>query len=116
MAGTYSFTQIFIISHTIPTVVGFRPRKYFQHRKCDWPPWYDAHQRRPGDIRPLRQTVRRNDKPSVCNTLPVISVSNLRSLIPKINNFKNDMLEREISLVLISEVWEKKHSKNISLS
>ena len=31
--------------------------------------------------------------------------------MPKINNFKNDMLEREISLALLSEVWEKKGKK-----
>ena len=97
--------------YPIPTFFGFRPSKYFQPQKCDWPPWFDKQQRRPADIRPVRQTVRRNDKQLVCNTLPVISVSNLRSLIPKINNFKTDMLEREVSLALLSEVWEQKNSK-----
>ena len=35
----------------------------------------------------------------------------MRSLMPKITNFKNDILEREISLALLSEVWEKKGNK-----
>ena len=32
--------------------------------------------------------------------------------MPKINNFKNDLLERDISVALISEIWEKKGNKN----
>ena len=80
----------------IPTVVGFRPGKYYQSEPAYWPSWFEPMQRRPSDIRPVRQTLRRNNQQAVCNTLPVISVSNLRSLMPKINNFKNDMLEREI--------------------
>jgi hypothetical protein len=40
-------------------------------------------------------------------SLPIISVSNLRSLTPKLNNFKIDMIEREIGVALLSEVWEK---------
>ena len=43
--------------------------------------------------------------------LPTVSVSNLRSLWPKINNFKNDFLEREVSLGLLSEIWQKKGNK-----
>ena len=43
--------------------------------------------------------------------LPTVSVSNMRSLLPKVNNFKNDILEREISLALLSEVWEVKGKK-----
>ena len=35
----------------------------------------------------------------------------MRSLSPKINNFKTDVLEREISIALLSEVWEKAKSK-----
>ena len=31
--------------------------------------------------------------------------------MPKVKNFKNDMLEREISVALCSEVWEKKGKK-----
>ena len=58
-----------------------------------------------------RITIRRDNRLLVGESLPIISVSNMRSLTPKINNFKNDLLEREISLVLLSEVWEKANCK-----
>ena len=35
----------------------------------------------------------------------------MRSLMPKIKNFKTDILEREIGLCLLSEIWEKKGKK-----
>ena len=44
-------------------------------------------------------------------SLPIISVSNMRSLIPKILNFKNDLIDRDISVALLSEVWEKSSCK-----
>ena len=84
---------------------------YPKPKKCLWPPWFETQSRRTGDIRPVRQTVKRDKKLSVCLSLPIISVSNCRSLIPKINNFKDDLFEREISLALCSEVWEKTSSK-----
>ena len=40
-------------------------------------------------------------------SLPVISVSKLSSLAPKIRNFRTDLIEREITVSLISEIWEK---------
>ena len=44
--------------------------------------------------------------------LSIVSVSNLLSLMPKINHFKKDLLKREINLALLSEVWEKSQSKS----
>ena len=44
-------------------------------------------------------------------TLPNISVSIVRSLMPKVNNFKTDMKERNISLAMLSEIWEKSNCK-----
>ena len=35
----------------------------------------------------------------------------MRSLLPKINNYKMDLLERGIELSLLSEVWEAKGKK-----
>ena len=32
----------------------------------------------------------------------------MRSLFPKLNGYKNDLIQREIGLSLLSEVWEKK--------
>ena len=39
----------------------------------------------------------------------------MRSLFPKVKNFKNDFLEREIGLSLLSEVWQKKGKKKHNL-
>ena len=80
-------------------------------KKCQRPSWFEPYHRRLNNIRPVRHTIHRNNKQAVCNILPVVSVSNLRSLMPKISNFKDDMLEREIGLALLSEVWEQKNKK-----
>ena len=53
----------------------------------------------------------RKKNASVAHHLPVVSVCNLRSLFPKIDNFKNDMFERQVDVSLCSEVWEKAESK-----
>ena len=39
----------------------------------------------------------------------------MRSLFPKLKNYKNDILKREIGLSLLSEVWEKKGKKKQKL-
>ena len=57
-------------------------------------------------------SVKRDNRHLIGESLPSISVSNMRSLIPKIKNFKVDVLEREISVALLSEVWEKAGCKN----
>ena len=74
------------------------------------PVWHEQHTQR-GDLAPVRQTLRRNTKLLECLSLPVIAVSNVRSLLPKINSFKTDILEREIGLSLLSEIWEVKGKK-----
>ena len=89
----------------INTVVNIS--SYPKPRKCDWPPWVDTQYRRTSDIPPVRQIVKRDNKLPVCQSLPIVSVSNCRSLIPKVNNFVDDILEREIGVALLSEVWQK---------
>ena len=66
------------------------------------PPVYNREQSRAN-----RKTVKRDNRMVEGLSLPIISVSNLRSLPPKLNSFKIDLLEREISLALLSEIWEK---------
>ena len=89
----------------------------FTQKTVPPPVWFDPYTQRTEFI-PCRQTVRRNSKLLQCLSLPIISVSNLRSLLPKINNFKSDILEREIGLALLSEIWEvkgkKKHMSEIT--
>ena len=70
------------------------------------PSWHEPYIPRE-DIPAVRRTIYRNNKCFVSEFLPTVSVSNMRSLIPKINNLKDDLLERDISLALLSEVWEK---------
>merc|ERR1712129_280106 len=49
--------------------------------------------------------------------LPVVTVSNMRSLFPKDWNHTTDMLERQVDVSLCCEIWEKaenrKHKDNI---
>ena len=78
------------------------------------PPWYEEYTPRIVNMKQSKQnlrTIRRDNRVTECETLPIISVSNVRSLMPKINSFKNDMRDRDISLALLSEVWEKANCK-----
>ena len=47
----------------------------------------------------------------VANHLPTITVCNMRSFFPKVENFKTDFLERQVDVSLLCEVWEKAESK-----
>ena len=89
----------------------------FSSKAVSPPVWYEPYIQRE-DCVPTIKTVKRNSKLLQCVSLPIISVSNLRSLLPKINNFKTDILEREIGLSLLSEIWEvkgkKKHMSEIT--
>ena len=82
------------------------------------PPWYDVYTPRvidPRQSRVNRKTIRRDNRLMMSETLPIMSVSNLRSFWPKLNNFKNDMAQRDISLSMLSEVWEKANCKKQQL-
>ena len=102
-----------LTGQTIETVVSCD----FSSKTVSPPVWYEPYIQRE-DCVPTRKTVKRNSKLLQCVSLPIISVSNLRSLLPKINNFKTDILEREIGLSLLSEIWEvkgkKKHMSEIT--
>ena len=54
------------------------------------------------------------DKFSTALHLPTVATYNCRSLFPKIENFKTDMMERDISVSLLSEIWEKSEDKGHS--
>ena len=78
------------------------------------PPWYERYIPRKIDkmgSKNNRKVVRRDKRIVLGEFLPTIGVSNVRSLIPKIENVKKDILERSISLLLLSEVWEKANCK-----
>ena len=93
--------------HPIP-VLGSLPRMSSLY--SDPSAWYDEYTPRvinKEQSRGNRITICRDNRLVMGESLPIMSVSNLRSLAPKFNNFKNDMIEREISLAMLSEVWEK---------
>ena len=78
---------------------------------CPPPPWYEGYIPNIQKRVPVRKTIRRDNRLNKSILLPIISVSNLRSLMPKIKNFAKDMHERCISLALLTEVWEKAQKK-----
>ena len=78
------------------------------------PPWFENYEPRVFDqlqSKLNRQTIRRDNRLSLGVPLPTISVSNMRSFFPKLKKFKNDMKEREISLSILSEIWQKSECK-----
>ena len=82
---------------------------------CQSPPsWYDEYTPRvidPKQSKLNRKTIRRDNRLFLSDSLPILSVSNLRSFWPKLNNFKEDMILRDISCAMLSEVWEKANCK-----
>ena len=53
----------------------------------------------------------KKQKFSTALNLPIVASYNVRSLFPKIECFKSDMEERNISVSFVSEVWEKSEDK-----
>ena len=81
------------------------------HSVSDPPPWYEKYTPSTNKIFKHNKnnlvTVTINNRLVIGESLPVISVSNMRSLGPKLESLKTDIIEREISVALISEIWEK---------
>ena len=75
------------------------------------PVWYEQVQKKKQFRIPVRKTIRRDSRLEKSCKLPVISVSNLRSLMPKVNSFIEDMHLRNIGVALLSEVWTKAQKK-----
>ena len=80
----------------------------------DHPVWYEEYRapvHEKNGSKPNLAPVNRDNRRVVGLSLPIISVSNCRSLSPKLYNFKNDIIQRGISVSMCSEVWEKAHCK-----
>ena len=82
---------------------------------CDPPAWYEEYipASRHNTAKMNNITVKRSNKHLDGIVLPTVSVQNLRSLAPKLNNLKNDLIQREISVALCSEIWEKENCKKL---
>ena len=53
----------------------------------------------------------RKDKVTAALNLPIMATYNVRSLFPKICNFRTDMMERNISVSFVSEIWQGSDKK-----
>ena len=54
-----------------------------------------------------------NSRTEASLLLPVIAVTNFRSLGPKVENVRRDILERNLDLVLCSETWQKDSNQKL---
>ena len=97
----------------IPVYISQYRKGLYSHPSIP-PPWYEEYM--PSTVNKSNKDniifIPRDNRLVTSESLPVISVSNLRSLAPKIRNFRTDLIEREISVSLISEIWEKVGCKN----
>ena len=54
----------------------------------------------------------KTDKITAALSLPTVATYNLRSLFPKIESLKTDLLERKIDVGFLSEIWEQTHNSD----
>ena len=54
----------------------------------------------------------KKDKIDVALNLPIVASYNMRSLFPKIQNFTTDILERNIDVAFVTEIWENAENIN----
>ena len=51
----------------------------------------------------------KQDKVNAALSLPIVATYNLRSLFPKIDSLKKDLLERNVDVGFLTEIWEQAH-------
>ena len=93
-----------LILNTNLTMANFPPKPE------DTPSWYDPFATEPR-LPSVKRRINRFSRHKVGMFLPSVSTCNILSLMPKVNNFTTDMLERDIDVVFLSEIWEKTESK-----
>ena len=54
----------------------------------------------------------KTDKFTAALNLPIVATYNLRSLMPKIESLKTDLLERQIDVGFLTEIWEQEHNSD----
>ena len=57
------------------------------------------------------KTLKRSNKTLQSISLPLISVYNMRSLLPKLDSFTQDFEDRATGLSILTEIWEKADDK-----
>ena len=63
----------------------------------------------------MNRVSNKNDRFSCALNLPTLATYNCRSLFPKLGNVSRDILERNIDVAFLCEIWEKKENKNHQL-
>ena len=71
------------------------------------PTWYEPYIRNEEARHRILRNIVANDRVATSADLPTIAATNTRSIQPKIRNFAQDMIMREITVSLISESWDK---------
>ena len=56
------------------------------------------------------QSSKKPDKISAAVNLPTVATYNCRSLFPKVESLKTDLMERQIDLGFLTEIWEQKQN------
>ena len=64
---------------------------------------------------PPKQPRQKFDKLTTALNLASVATYNCRFIFPKLGNLKTDLIEREIDVGFMVEIWEKKENKNHQL-
>ena len=80
---------------SIPVIIGHRPQQLVTN---------NVRQN-------ARVTIRHDNKVLAAAFLPKVSCYNMRSLMPKVYSFASDMEDRDVSVALLTEIWEKVENK-----
>jgi hypothetical protein len=71
------------------------------------PPWYDPYVNENTERISCLRKITANNRVAESAQLPTVAATNMRSILPKLRNFAEDMLQRQITVSLLSETWEK---------
>ena len=75
--------------------------------KEDQPPWFEPYVKDMGERAAVLRRIHANNRVAESAELPTLAATNTRSILPKVRNFAEDMLQRQITVSLISETWEQ---------
>ena len=82
-----------------------------QYVQVNPPSWHEPYLPHDEYRPPVLTRIVTNNRVADSAELPTVSVTNIRSLGPKIRNFTEDILLRDITACLVSETWEKDNSR-----
>ena len=73
----------------------------------DEPPWFEPYAREIGERVAVLRRIQANNRVAESAELPTLAATNARSIFPKIRNFAEDIIQRKITVSLVSETWEQ---------